>query len=343
MKVLETLKNLCKIDGTSGREEDVRAFIINKIKGKCEYQVDPMGNVLVFKKGQKKPKNKVLLTAHMDEVGFIVTYITEEGFLKFDCVGGIDSKVIVGRRVCFSQSEKKIFGVIGIKPVHMTEPGELGKVPPVSQLYIDIGAKSKEEAEQYVSIGDSAYFVCEPIAFGENKLRAKAIDDRFGCSVLLDMIDQELEYDAHFAFLVQEEVGLRGSQAAAFTVAPDYAIVLEATTAADVAGVSGSDRVCCLGKGAVVSFMDRTTVYDRELFKRAFEIGKQKGIACQTKTMVAGGNDAGSIHKSRGGVKTITVSLPCRYIHSACCVADISDMSACKKLAEELFKEFANA
>lgn len=341
--MLETLKELCSVDGTSGREEDVRNYIINRIEGKCEYKVDPMGNILAFKKGKDAPKNKVMFSAHMDEVGFIVTYITSEGFLKFDTVGGIDSSVLVGRQVVFSQNEKKIFGVIGLKPVHLSGAAEQGKIPSYDKLYIDIGASSKEEAEKYVCVGDSAYFVSTPVEFGENKLRSKAIDDRFGCAVMIKMIESELPYDAYFAFVVQEEIGLRGAAAAAFTVGPDYAIVLEATTAADVAGVSGADCVCKLGEGAVVSFMDRATIYDREMFKRAFEIAKEKNIPCQTKTLIAGGNDAGAIHKARGGIKTIAVSLPCRYIHSASCVADISDMKSCDDMAYALYEEYANA
>ena len=341
--MLDLVKELCSLDGTSGREETVREYIINKIEGKCEYKVDPLGNILAFKKGKETPKNKVMLSAHMDEVGFIVTYITDDGYIKFSNVGGIDGKVIAGRTVCFSQSKKPVRGVIGLKAVHLTDGSEKGKVPSCSKMYIDIGASSKEEAEKYVSIGDSAYFVSEPVEFGNNKLKAKAIDDRFGCAIMLSMIESDLPYDAHFAFLVQEEVGLRGAGAAAYTVAPDYAIVLEATTAADVAGVADADTVCKQGEGAVISFMDRSTVYNYDMFKGAFETAKKKNIKCQPKTTVAGGNDAGAIHKSIGGIKTITISLPCRYIHSGTSVADVRDMESCKDMALALFEEYADA
>lgn len=339
--MIETLKELCLLNGTSGREEKVREYIINKIKDKCEYKVDPMGNVLAYVKGRNKAKNKVMLSAHMDEVGFIITYITEDGYLKFDTVGGIDNKVIAGRAVTVGESE--IPGVIGIKPIHMTDKSEEGKVPDTSKMFIDIGACSKQEAEEYVSIGDSAYFVSDFVEFGNNKVKAKAIDDRFGCTVMLDMIERGVDYDAVFAFLVQEEVGLRGAGPAAYTVNPDYAIVLESTTASDVAGVPDSDSVCRLGKGATVSFMDRSTVYNPKLFKGALALAEEKGISCQPKTAVAGGNDAGAIHKSNGGIYTLTVSLPCRYIHSATSVADKNDMLSCRALAEALLTEYANA
>lgn len=341
--MLDLVKELCSLDGTSGREENVREYIIKKIEGKCEYKVDPMGNILAFKKGKEVPKNKVMLSAHMDEVGFIVTNITSDGYIKFATVGGIDGKVIAGRTVCFSQNKEPVCGVIGLKAVHLTDGSEKGKVPSASKMYIDIGADSKEEAEKYVSVGDSAYFVSEAIELGNNKLKAKAIDDRFGCAIMLSMIESDLPYDALFAFLVQEEVGLRGAGAAAYTIAPDYAIVLEATTAADVAGVGDADTVCKQGEGAVISFMDRSTVYNFDMFKGAFETAKKKNIKCQPKTMVAGGNDAGAIHKSVGGIKTITVSLPCRYIHSGTSVADARDMESCKDMAYALFEEYANA
>ncbi len=339
--MLEYLKELCLLDGTSGREEKIREYILSKIEGKCEYTVDPMGNILAEMKGKSASKNKVMLSAHMDEVGFIVTYICDNGFLKFSSVGGVDSKVVNGRFVTVGKN--KINGVIASKALHLCEGDEEHKVSELSKLYIDIGASSKEEAEKFVEIGDAVYFKSDFIEFGKNKIKAKAIDDRFGCAIMLKMIEETPEFDATFAFLVQEEVGLRGAGPAAFTVKPDYAIVLEATTASDVAFVSDEDSVCKQGEGAVVSFMDRSTVYNRDMFKTAFRIARENGIKVQPKTAIAGGNDAGAIHKSRGGIYTITVSLPCRYIHSGTSVADKRDMNECLNLAKALLKEYANA
>lgn len=339
--MINELKNLCLIDGVSGDESKVREYIISKIKDKCEYSVDPMGNVIAFKKGKKQPKNKVMISAHMDEVGFIVTYVCDNGFLKFTNVGGIDPKIAVGRAV--KVGENNINGVIGNKAVHLCHGDEEKTLPKLDKLYIDIGAKDKAEAEQYVSVGDCVYFVSDFVEFGEDKIKAKAIDDRFGCAIMLKMIDSDLEFDTHFAFLVQEEVGCRGAGAAVFAIRPDYAIVLEATTASDISGVSEEDSVCVQGKGAVVSFMDRSTVYNRDLFKGAFSLAKEKNIPIQPKTTVAGGNDAGSIHKACAGVYTIAVSLPCRYIHSGISVGDKKDMQACYDLALALSEEYANA
>lgn len=339
--MLDMLRELCLINGISGDEAKVRDYIISKIKDKCTYEVDPLGNILAFKKGKNTPKNKVMLSAHMDEVGFIVTYICDNGYLKFTNVGGIDSKVAVGRAV--KVGDNGVMGVIGNKAVHLCHGDEENTAPKLDKLYIDIGAKDKAEAEKMVCLGDCAYFLSDFVEFGEDKIKAKAIDDRFGCAIMLKMIESEIEFDTHFAFLVQEEVGCRGSSAAVFSIRPDYAIVLEATTASDISGVADEDRVCVQGKGAVVSFMDRSTVYNRDLFKGAFALAKQKNIPIQPKTTVAGGNDAGAIHKACSGVYTIAVSLPCRYIHSGTSVGDKKDMQACYDLAVALCEEYANA
>lgn len=337
--MLDTLRDLCLIDGISGDEKKVRDYIISRIEGKCEYKIDPIGNLLAFKKGKNTPANKIMISAHMDEVGFIVTYICDNGFLKFTNVGGVDPKVAVGRTVRVGNTA----GVIGNKVLHLTKGDEEKTVPSLDKLYIDIGATNKEEAEKLVSIGTPVYFESDFVSFGQNKIKAKAIDDRFGCAIMIKLIESELEFDCNFAFLVQEEVGCRGAGPAVFTIRPDYAIVLEATTASDIAFVSKENSVCCQGDGAVVSFMDRSTVYDIELFRNAFDVAKEKNIKIQPKTTVAGGNDAGTIHKSCEGVRTIAISLPCRYIHSATCVGDIRDMDECYKLAKALYEEYANA
>lgn len=337
--MLELIKELSVLSGISGRENAVRDYIIEQIKDCAEYSVDPLGNLLVFKKGKNAAKNKVMLDAHMDEVGLIVTAITSEGFLRFTKVGGIDSRVILGRTV--KVGEKAVNGVIGIKPVHLVDKKAESDIPKADDLYIDIGAKSKEEAAEYVRLGDSVWFESDFIGFGNGFVKSKALDDRAGCAILVEMIKSELEYDMWFSFSVQEEIGTRGAQTAAFTIAPDYAIAVETTTAADISGVKDEKRVCICGKGGTVSFMDRSTLYSKELFDKAFEIAERKNIPCQPKTMVAGGNDSGAIHKSRGGVKVLTVSIPCRYLHSPSCVIKFDDAKESLRLIKALAEDFA--
>lgn len=339
--MFDYLKELCLLNSTSGREERVREYIISKIGNKGKVTVDPMGNLIVFVKGENRAKNRVMISAHMDEVGFIVTYITNDGYIKIAPVGGIDEKVVFSENLVVG--EKEIHGVVCVKPVHLCQKGEDDKCPKIKDMYIDIGAKSREEAEKYVKSGDSAYFDSDYVEFGENKIKAKALDDRFGCALMLRMIDEGVKYDTYFAFLVQEEVGCRGAKAAAYSIAPDYSIVIESTTAADTGDNDEMHFVCVQGEGAVVSYMDRSTVYNRELFNLSRTVAENNSIKWQTKTAVAGGNDAGAIHLSGGGVYTLAISIPCRYIHSASCVADKRDMESVFELAVKMNEVFANA
>lgn len=321
------LKDLCLLNGTSGREEAVRNYIIEKIKDKCEYSVDALGSVIAFKKGRKAPDKKVLVAAHTDEVGFIITDITDDGYLRFAPVGGIDAAVVLGRRVDING----IKGVVGAKAVHLLSDDEKKNEPAFDKFAIDIGAADKAEAEKAVSLGDCAYFASDYCEFGDGFIKSKALDDRIGCMLMIELINSDLEYDTYFCFNVQEEVGLRGSGCSAYAVKPDVAVILESTTAADIDGVTGGDKCCVLGKGPVVSFMDGRTIYDKQIFDLAFDVAKENNIKIQTKTKIAGGNDAGAIQKSGAGCRVAAVSLPCRYIHSGSSVVKIGDIEETRR------------
>ena len=328
--MLELLKQLCLLDGTSGDEDAVREFIISEIDGFCDYKTDNLGNIICFKKGKKQPLKKVMLDAHMDEVGLIITSVTTDGFLKFKTVGGIDTAALMFRKV---KINSKINGVIGGKPIHLIKGDARKKLPESDNLYIDIGVSSKEEELEKINLGDRAIIESDFILSGEN-IKAKAIDDRIGCAVLISLLKSDSEYDFYASFSVQEEIGTRGAKTAVFAINPDAALVIEATTAADISGVPDDKMVCKLGDGAVVSFMDRGTVYDKNYYNAAL----QSGVPCQPKKAVAGGNNSAGIHLTREGVRTLAISLPCRYIHSASCVASIDD---CKSV-EELTKYMLN-
>lgn len=331
------LKDLCLLNGTSGDEVRVRDYIINEIKEYSTYKVDNLGSVIAYKKGKKKPNKTVCINAHMDEVGFIITGITSDGYLRFAPVGGIDTKVCLDRAV--TVGENRINGIIADKAYHLLEDSEKDKAPSFDKLLIDIGAKSETEAQSVVSLGDFAYFESDYTELGNGYIKAKALDDRIGCMLMIELIKSELEYDTVFCFNVQEEVGLRGSKCTSFAVSADISIVLEATTAGDLDGVSGADRVCVLGNGGVVSFMDNRTIYDRELYKLAMNTASENNIPVQTKTAVAGGNDAGSIQTSGKGAKVMALSLPCRYIHSPSSVVKKSDIDNTRKLLKEILKK----
>ena len=333
----ELLKKLCTGCGISGDEGEIRELILKEIKPYAQsIDIDNQGNILVFKKGRSTPARKLLISAHMDEVGFIVTYITSDGYLKFDCVGGVNDSAAFSKNVRIGKN--KLPGVVCSKPVHLLNGDERKKNPKIKDLLIDIGADSREEAQKYVSIGDSIVFD----SLYENKdgrVISKAIDDRFGCLALIELIKSDLEYDTWFSFVVQEEVGLRGAKCAAFTIAPDSAIVIEATTAADVPYSEDENCVCHVGGGAVVTFMDRSTIYDKEYYKLAKQCADRLDISFQTKTKIAGGNDAGAIHASRGGVRTIAVSVPCRYLHASSSLASTDDMEAVYALVKAVAAE----
>lgn len=332
--MIDLLEKLCGMDAPSGNENVVRKFIRSYAKLYAdEMREDSIGNLFVFKKGRDRRNKPLMLCAHMDEVGIIIKEITADGYLKFDFVGGVDRRVAIGKRVLIG--DKRIHGVIGLKAVHLTTKEERKKAPRISELCIDIGCEKKTVAEKLVSPGDFGVFDSEFKRFGENRIKARAIDDRAGCMVMLKLIEEELLYDTWFVFTVQEEVGCRGAVSAAFTVNPSYALVLEATTAADIPSSEDAAKVCELGKGAVIGCMDGGAIYDKRFFTLLREIAERKGIAWQMKSRVAGGTDAKSIHVSREGVRTTSLSVPTRYIHSPSCVADVRDIDGVLRLARE--------
>lgn len=336
---IKLLERLCKCDGISGDEGKVRELIIEEIKPYADsISVDNLGNLIVHKQGKNRAKTKLMLSAHMDEVGLMVTDITSDGYLKFDEVGGIDRRVLLGKSVTVGKNN--INGVIGVKPIHLCKGEETARIPELSEMYIDIGADSKEDALKHIKYGDSINFVSEFTATADS-ITSKALDDRFGCLVMIELIKSDLEYDMDFAFVVQEEVGLRGAKTAAYTVDPEFALVIETTTAADVPEIDENKQVCNLSEGAVISVMDRRTIYDKEMIALAFDCAEKLNIKAQYKRAVAGGNDAGVIHSSRCGVRTLAVSLPCRYLHSPNCVVNKQDCENMLKLVSELAENIA--
>lgn len=328
----DLLKKYCDILGPSGMEDDIRKAIIDDIKNSgCEYKTDPMGNLIVFKKGKKPRNNKVLFSAHMDEVGFMIKYIDEDGYLWFDALGGVDRRVVSGRRIRFCESN--INGVVASKSIHIQTPDERGICEPISEMHIDIGAGNRETALKYVSVGDCATFAPNFEEFGEGLIRSKALDDRFGCVALVNMINSDLEYDTYFAFNTCEEIGCDGAKEVAHRLQPDIVIALETTTAGDVLGVPNSKCACVVGSGAVLSIMDRSTIYDKELLQIAVEVSEEKSIKWQYKNVVAGGNEAGAYQRSAMGARVLAISAPARYIHSASNVVAMSDIEAVANLA----------
>lgn len=334
--MIELMKELCSLPGPSGCEDAVRAFVLKRVKPFAdEIRTDAIGNVMVFRKGRKALDRPVAVCAHMDEVGVIIKKITEDGMLKFGFVGGVDPRVVIGRPVRFGD----VPGVIGIKAVHLTTAAERRTMPKTKNLYIDIGATSRAAAEKLVSLGDYGVFDSAVVEFGDGLIKAKAIDDRVGCAALLRLLEDEPPVDTWFCFTVQEETGLRGAASMAFALDPGFAMVLEGTTAADLAEVKGADAVCRVRGGVVLPFMDGATIYDAALFELLRDACIRRGIPWQTKTRVAGGTDAGRIHRSRAGVRVCAAAAPVRYIHSPSSVAAKADCEAVLAAARAFLEE----
>ncbi len=337
--MLELLKELCRLDGVSGAEDRVREFIRAQAEPWAgSIRSDALGNLIVFKKGKKSTGNKLLLAAHMDEVGVIVTRITGEGFLKFDFVGGVDRRVAIGKPVRLGP--EGVPGVIGLKAIHLVDREEEKKIPKTESLYLDVGARDRKSAEKLVPPGTCGSFLGEPEELGSGLLKAKAIDDRVGCAVMLSLLKEDLPLDVTFAFTAQEEVGTRGAFGAAFSVKPEIALVLETTTAADLPGVEGAKRVCAVGKGPVISYMDGGAIYDRPLFEALRGLAEENHIPWQTKEYIAGGNDARTIQRSRAGVRVAALSAAVRYLHAPASVGSVEDFENMLRLSR-LFLGYA--
>ena len=296
-----------------------------------------MGNLIVFKKGARPRKRPLLVRAHMDEGGVLVRDITEDGMLKLAKAGGIDPRVLIGRRM--RVGEQKLPGIISLKAIHLTTPEERKEAPGIDSLYIDIGCTSREEAEALVMRGEPAVFDSRFMEFGVDCVKAKAIDDRIGCAVMLELLKNDLPYDTYFAFVVGEEIGSRGATVAGRRIQPGCVMVIEGTTAADMPDVAPHKQSCRQRQGAVVSLMDSDTVYSREFREKMLKAADEKGVKWQYRKSANGGTDAGVGTTSGPAALAFGLSAPVRYIHCACNVAYLPDLEEVRKLAEIVIEE----
>lgn len=327
---VELLKKLTSTVGVSGEEENIVTLLKDILKKYGNVSVDSMNNVYcTFGQGYH-----FLLDAHLDEIGMIVTDITDDGFIKVNRCGGIDRRMLLGYEVSVWGKEE-VKGIISTLPPHLQNADDEKKVSEFKDISIDVGM-SKEKIKKIVSLGDKVTFKRNFTPLLNSQLSASCLDDRIGCMLMIELINSDLEYDTYFCFNVQEEVGLRGSKCTSFDIQPDISVILESTTAADLCGVTGGDRVCVLGDGPVISFMDGRTVYDKTLYNLARKTADDNNIPAQTKTAIAGGNDAGSIQTSGKGSKVIAISLPSRYIHSSSSVVKSDDIENTRKLLNKL-------
>ena len=321
MDILSMMQKLDACHGISGNEKAISA-VLSELAAPYvdECTTDVLGNLICRKKGRGP---KVMFAAHMDSIGLMVTHIGEEGFLRVGTVGGVRPANILHSMVRFSN------GTLGAVS---TQAEDLSKLK-ADDLYLDIGAKDRAEAERLVSIGDTAAYVGDVVPMG-NRLVSPYLDDRIGCLVLLMAMEQikESSNDLYFVFTVQEEVGLRGAKPAAYGIDPDYGIAVDVTGSDDT---PGSKHGCSakLGGGAGVKVMDASVICHPEMVKRLNQLAREQDISVQPDVPRTGGTDAGAIHISRVGVLTGGISIPCRYIHSPAEMVERSDVEACARLA----------
>ena len=340
------LERLCNIAGISGFEDDVRASIETLVKSRVDtLRTDTLGNLIATRRG--RTDFKLMLDAHMDEIGFMVQFVDEQGFVRFTNIGGWDPRLLPSHLLTIVTREgRRVEGVIGTQPPHILKAAEREKVIQIEDMFLDVGATSAEEVHALgVRIGDPIVVHYPFRRLGADSVAGKALDDRAGCAAIIQTLDalQGVDVDATIvaAFVVSEERGLIGARTAAFQIEPDMAIALEGTVAADIPGVSRLRQPSGLGNGPAITVADGGFIPKRKMVRAFEQVAEREGIPYQIKIPPYGGTDAGAIHQSRAGVLSGVLSVPCRYIHSPFSVCRLSDFDNAWRLLTAFCKDAA--
>jgi len=311
---ISLLKKICETPGAPGYEQEIRKLVLQETKGLGDsISVDNMGNVTVFKQG--KTNKKVMIAAHMDEIGFMVTHIDENGFIRFTTLGGFDPKTLTAQRVII-HGKKNIMGVMGSKPIHLMSPEEREKPPKISDFFIDTGMKAVEVKDN-VSIGNTITRERQLIEMGDC-VNCKSLDNRISVYILIEVLKRltHVPYDVYAVFTVQEEVGIRGAQVATLAINPDFGFGLDTTIAYDVPGSKEYEQVTKLGKGAGIKIMDSSVICDPRMVKYMKYVAETHAISWQAEILTGGGTDTSGIQRmTAGGAIAGAVSIPTRHIH----------------------------
>ncbi|WP_409988273.1 M42 family metallopeptidase [Methanosphaera sp. ISO3-F5] len=327
MKLLEELSLTPAI---SGNEEKMREIISRELES-CtdEIETDEMGNLITTKKGEEGAPT-VMLASHMDEIGLMVKYIDDNGFIKFIKIGGINDQMLINQAVIIHSANGKVPGVIGSKPPHVTKPEERNKVIKYTEMFIDIGANNKEEAEEMVSIGDMITFRSFFEEYPNNKVMGKALDNRIGCYVMMEVMKRvESRATIYGVGTVQEEVGLKGAKVSSYTLNPDYAFALDTTLCGDHPGITIEEAPCKMGEGPAVILADRSgdgIITPKVMKDMIINASKKNDIGIQLEVSDGGTTDGTAIHLNREGITTGVISVPTRYIHTPVSVASAEDI-----------------
>ncbi|HHY11661.1 MAG TPA: M42 family metallopeptidase [Firmicutes bacterium] len=341
---LKLLKEISEVPGVPGFEDEVRALIRERMTGLAEVSRDNLGSVICKKTGSSEAP-RIMMAGHMDEIGMMVTYITKEGFLKFQTLGGWWDQVMLAQRVVIKTSLGDVPGLIGSKPPHILKPEERNKVTQKDQMFIDIGASSKEDAEGMGVLPGDPVVPVSPFQQMKNPkyLMGKAWDNRVGCAIFMEAIKQlacvEHPNTVYGVGTVQEEVGLRGATTSVAAVEPDIGFALEVDIAGDMPGVKEFEAQSKLGKGPSILLYDRSMVPHRKLRDFVVQTARAANIPLQFNAMAGGGTDAGRIHVYKTGVPSIVICVPARYIHSHAGIIHKDDFDAAVALMVALAKK----
>lgn len=330
------LARICEAPGAPGYEKEIRNVVLAELKGLADdVRVDNMGNVIALKKGKSSDK-KTMAAAHMDEIGFIVTHVDDKGFVRFNPVGGFDPKTLTSQRVII-HGRRDIMGVMGSKPIHIMSPEERNKAVKITDYFIDLGLP-KKEVEKFVAPGDFVTRYSPLIELGDC-VNVKSLDNRASVFILIETL-RELKktkkkpaYDFYAVFTVQEEVGLRGAQASALQIQPDFGFGLDTTIAYDVPGSTPQERCTALGEGAAIKYMDSSVICDYRMIEFMKAAAKRHKIKWQPEILAAGGTDTASLQRMvAGGSIAGAVSIPTRHIHQTIESCHKEDLAACIQL-----------
>ena len=335
MVLADTLEKLSNACGIAGREEEVRSLMRNFLKPYVdEVKEDKLGNVIGIKKG-KKNAPKVMLAAHMDEIGLLVKIISKKGFIQFAKIGGIDDRILLAQKVIVYTEKGPLHGIIGSKPPHIQKEEERKRVLTCDELFIDIGAENQEQAKKMgVKIGDPVGFDIKFAKVGKNIVIGRAFDDRVGCAVMVEVMKrlEKTECTVYAVGTVQEEVGLRGATTAAFGIYPDVGIALDVTIAGDVPGVREVEAPIKLGKGPSIEIADMGLIAHPKVVRLLVDAAEENKIPYQLETGLPGSTDAARISLTREGVPSGVISIPTRYIHSPSSLLSLEDAEKAVKL-----------
>lgn len=335
---VKLLAEICEVAGAPGYEERVREIVLREVKGLVdEVSVDNMGNVIAIKKG--KERKKVMVAAHMDEIGFMVTHIDDDGFVRFHTLGGFDPKTLTAQRVII-HGRKDLIGVMGSKPIHVMTAEERTKPAKITDFFIDLGLP-KEEVVKYVEIGDVITRERHLIEMGDC-VNCKSIDNRVSVFILIETLRElgDVPYDVYGVFTVQEEVGLRGALVASHAISPDFGFGLDTTIAYDVPGAKAEEKITELGKGVAIKLMDTSSIADYRMVRYMKEVASNHNITWQPEVLTGGGTDtAGMQRMSKQGVIAGAVSIPTRHIHQVIEMANKNDIRGSIELLKNCLQD----